>query len=110
MVVVWSVLPRLHKSSMRIRHFMTASVLLGLLSACAISTPGSQAPAQGQKDCVSAAARRFQQAPESFVVEGSGVTTAAEIYEVRLRNTVTGRRAKCTVDQNGTVSGVIELR
>ena len=95
---------------MRIRNFLTASALLSLLSACAISTPGSQAPAQGQKDCVSAAARRFHQPPESFVVEGSAVTTAAEIYEVRLSNTVTGRRVKCTVDQNGTVTGVIELR
>lgn len=95
---------------MRIRHFATASALCSLLAACTISTPGSQATAQGQKDCVSAAARRFQQPPESFIVEGSAVTTAAEIYEVRLRNTSTGRRAKCTVDQNGNVSGVIELR
>ena len=95
---------------MRIRHLVTVPAVLGLLAACTIGTPGSQAPAQGQKDCVSAAARRFHQPPESFVVEGSGVTTAAEIYEVRLRNTSTGRRAKCTVDQIGNVSGVIELR
>lgn len=95
---------------MRIRHLATASALCSLLAACTISTPGSQATAQGQKDCVSAAARRFQQPPESFIVEGSAVTTAAEIYEVRLRNTSTGHRAKCTVDQNGIVTGVIELR
>ncbi|WP_093380560.1 hypothetical protein [Variovorax sp. OV329] len=89
---------------------LTTAALCGLLAACAISTPGSQAPAKGQQDCVSAAARRFQQPPDSFVVESSGVTTAAEIYEVRLRNTSTGRLSKCTVDQNGTVTGVIELR
>lgn len=81
-----------------------------LLAACSISTPGSQAPVKGQQDCVSAAARRFKEPPESFVIEGSAVTTAAEIYEVRLRNTSTGRLSKCTVDQNGTVTGVIELR
>ena len=91
-------------------HSLTAAALCLLLGACAISTPGSQAPDQGQKDCVSAAARRFKQPPETFVVEGSGVTTAAEMYEVRLRNTSTGRQAKCTVDQNGAVMGVIELR
>ena len=95
---------------MRHRHSTTAAALSCLLSACAISTPGSQAPAQGQRDCVSAAARRFQQPPETFVVEGSAVTTSAEIFEVRLRNTSTGRQSKCTVDQNGTVTGVIELR
>ncbi|MBS0342634.1 MAG: hypothetical protein JSS56_19130 [Proteobacteria bacterium] len=96
---------------MRIRFlFLTAPAMLALLAGCAISTPGSQATEQGQKDCVSAAARRFKQAPETFVVEGSAVTTAAEMYEVRLRNTATGTRAKCTVDQNGTIMGVIELR
>ena len=89
---------------------MTAAALSTLLAACAISTPGSQATAKGQQDCVAAAARRFQQPPDSFVVEGSGVTTAAEIYEVRLRNTRTGRHAKCTVDQNGIVTGVTEVR
>ncbi|MBS0454943.1 MAG: hypothetical protein JSS14_26900 [Proteobacteria bacterium] len=96
---------------MRIRHLLlTAPALLVLLAGCAISTPGSQATAQGQKDCVLAAARRFKQPPESYVIEGSGVTTSADIYEVRLRNTATGARAKCTVDQNGTIMGVIELR
>lgn len=96
---------------MRIRHlFVIASALFGLLAGCAVSTPGSQATAQGQKDCVSAAARRFKQPPESFVVDGSAVTTAAEVYEVRLRNTATGQRVKCSVDQNGTVMGVVDLR
>ena len=96
---------------MRLRSPTTAAAALScLLTACAISTPGSQAPAKGQQDCVSAAARRFKEPPESFVVESSAVTTAAEIYEVRLRNTSTGRLSKCTVDQNGTVTGVIELR
>ena len=95
---------------MRIRNFATVSVLCGLAAACTISTPGSQAPAQGQKDCVSAAARRFHQPPESFIVEGSAVGAAAEIYEVRMRNTSNNRQLKCTVDQNGTITGVIELR
>jgi len=90
--------------------FLTAPALLALLAGCTISTPGSQATAQGQKDCVMAAARRFKEPAESFIVEGSAVTTSADIYEVRLRNTATGRRAKCTVDQNGNISGVIELR
>lgn len=44
------------------------------------------------------------------MVEGSGVGVAAEIYEVRMRNTATNRQLKCTVDQNGTITGVIELR
>lgn len=96
---------------MRKRHlFLAAPALLALLAGCTVSTPGSQATAQGQKDCVTAAARRYKQPPESFVVEGSAVTTAAEVYEVRLRNTATGQRAKCSVDQNGTVMGVIDLR
>ena len=94
---------------MRILHLAAASALFGLLAACSISTPGSQATAQGQKDCVLAAARRFKEPAESFIVEGSAVTTGADIYEVRLRNTSTGRRAKCTVNQNGTIMGVIEL-
>ena len=95
---------------MRIRNLVAVPVLCSLVGACAISTPGSQATAQGQKDCVSAAARRFHQPPESFVIEGSGVGVAAEIYEVRMRNTSTNRQIKCTVDQNGTITGVIELR
>lgn len=95
---------------MNIRNFATIPVLCGLVAACTIGTPGSQAPAQGQKGCVSAAARRFHQPPENFVVEGSGVGVAAEIYEVRMRNTSTNRQLKCTVDQNGTITGVVELR
>ena len=55
---------------MRKRHlFLAAPALLALLAGCTVSTPGSQATAQGQKDCVSAAARRYKQPPESFVVE-----------------------------------------
>lgn len=95
---------------MRLCQLTTALGLGLLLGACAISTPGSQAPAKAQQDCVNAAARRFQQPPASFVIEGSGNTTAAELYDVRLRNTATGRLSKCTVDQNGNVTGVIELR
>ena len=96
---------------MRTRHLLlTAPALLALLAGCTISTPGSQATAQGQKDCVGAAARRFKQPAENFVVEGSAVTTSADVYEVRLRNTATNSRAKCTVDQNGNIMGVIELR
>lgn len=95
---------------MRLFQLTSAASLCLILGACAVSTPGSQAPAKGQQDCVNASARRFQQPPGNFVVEGSGVGMAAEVYEVRLRNTSTGRPIKCTVDENGNVTGVVELR
>jgi hypothetical protein len=87
-----------------------ALALCALLGACAISTPGSQATVKGQSDCVAAAARRFQVPADQIQVDNSGVTVSGDVYEVQLRHTATGRRAKCTVDQNGIVLGVIELR
>ncbi|HYP86174.1 hypothetical protein [Variovorax sp.] len=80
------------------------------LSGCAISTPGSQAPAQGQADCAAAAARRFHVPVDSIQVLGSQVGTSATLYQVDLRHAPSGRQAKCTVDQNGTVTGVVEVR
>ena len=97
---------------MRLRHSTTTTTaaLCCLLAACTVSTPGSQATPQGQNDCAAAAARRFKQPADTFRVDGSAITTSADLYEVRLTNTSTGRRLKCTVDQNGIATDLIELR
>ena len=96
---------------MRLRHSTTmTAALCCLLAACTVSTPGSQATPQGQDDCAAAAARRFKQPAGSFRTRGSAITTSADVYEVRLTNTSDGRRVKCTVDQNGIVTDLIELR
>jgi hypothetical protein len=95
---------------MRLRHSTTTAALCCLLAACTVSTPGSQATPQGQNDCAAAAARRFKQPANAFRTDGSAITTSADVYEVRLTNTSTGQRVKCTVDQNGIVTDLIELR
>ena len=87
-----------------------ALALCALLAACTISTPGSQATPKGQADCVAAAARHFKVSSDNIRVDGSQMSTSSDIYDVLLSNATTGRRAKCTVDQNGIVLGVIELR
>ena len=51
-----------------------------------------------------------QERPDAFRTDGSAITTSADVYEVRLTNTSTGQRVKCTVDQNGIVTDLIELR
>ena len=81
-----------------------------LASACTTMTPGSQAPVQGQSDCVKAAARYYKVPAETIEVVSSQVGMAATLYEVTLRHGPSGRQAKCTVDQNGTVTGVAPIR
>jgi len=88
----------------------SALTLCGLLAACNIPTAGSQATGKGQGDCIAAAARYTKLPADQFKVDSSQVGLSADVYVTMLSNTATGRRYKCNVDQNGIVSGVIELR
>ena len=92
-----------------IRSLITLAAVT-LVSACTMPTTGSQAPVQGQSDCVKAAARYYKVPAESIEVVSSQVGLSATLYEVTLRHTPSGRQAKCTVDQNGTVTGVAPIR
>jgi hypothetical protein len=90
---------------------MPALALCSVLAACnAVPTAGSSATPKGQADCIAAAARRHNAPADQFKVLDSEMTMSSDVYEVHLRNSVTGRRSKCTVDQNGIVTGVIDLR
>jgi len=89
---------------------MIALAASALLSACTMMTPGSQAPPAGQAACIAAAARYYKVAPETIAVASSQLGMSATLYEVTLRHGPSGRQAKCTVDQNGTVTGVAPIR
>jgi len=97
-------------------HIVRSTLVIGamgayaLLSACTFPTAGSQATTQGQSECVKAAARYYKVPPETIEVVSSQLGMSATLYEVTLRHGPSGRQAKCTVDQNGTVTGVAPIR
>ena len=80
-----------------------------LLAACG-ATPGTLAPSKSQANCVAAAARYYKTTEDSFRVDGSSPSSTDMSYDVRLTNTATGVRSRCTVGENGNVSEVITLR
>jgi len=94
-------------------RFTLATLAIGagaLLSACTFPTTGSQATAQGQSECVKSAARYYKVPPETIEVVSSQLGMSATLFEVTLRHGPSGRQAKCTVDQNGTVTGIAPIR
>jgi len=94
-------------------RYLARPVLLAsaaALAACTTLTPGSQATPQAQADCVAAAARYFKLPATGIQVASSQMSdTSSQLFDVDL-NLPGGRRARCSVDTNGAVQGVLERR
>jgi ABC-type glycerol-3-phosphate transport system substrate-binding protein len=67
------------------------------------------APQRAVANCVNASARKLK-VPVSDIVVVDGTSTVDGVYAINLKVGPSGRSAVCSVDDNGTVMGVVYKR
>lgn len=88
---------------------LSAFTAAALLSACGTALKIGGAPEVAKTNCVNAVARRFDMPPGAMVIVSSAATRDG-LYEIRIDSRDGRRHARCEVDENGAVLGVLEAR